>query len=70
MHEEIRDMRCKNCVHMIPTKHLDNGEWKWFYICGVFANEENGWAITVTPEDWCEMFVRKENKNDNFPEKV
>ena len=50
---------CENCKHCVPCKHLRDGAWWWFKICKLFADEKDGWCITVERGDMCECFERR-----------
>lgn len=55
---------CINCQHCVKCKTLIDGEWYWDYICVLFVDEEDGFALGLGEKpsnewDLCECFEEK-----------
>lgn len=56
--------KCKNCERKRTLKKLVDHEWQYELICTLFIDEPDGYAVSVTEDDRCEMFMPRKEDNE------
>lgn len=67
--ENIKDDKiietCNNCKHKTKFKRLVDGEWEYGFVCTLFANEKDGFAMYLDRVDreidFCECWQKEED---------
>lgn len=56
---------CNNCKHKTKLKRLVDGEWEYGFVCTLFANEKDGFAMYLDRVDreidFCECWQKEED---------
>ena len=58
--------KCKNCERKRTLKKLTDHEWQYELICTLFIDEPDGYAVSVTEDDRCEMFLPRKEDNEQI----
>lgn len=63
--------KCRNCKHIRNLKTLEQNEetenrWVWSYICVLFADEKDGWALNLGNDidSLCECFQERKGEEN------